>query len=236
MADGLYIGMAAASARTQQLDAIADSLANAETPGYKAARPAFQSVLSSAGVTDKVFTAAVGTGLDMTPGPTVDTGRNLDVLPENNGFFAVVTGQGQVAFTRNGELAVGADGRLASQGLPVLGTNGEPIVIPPERTARIQEDGSVIVDDKPIGQIALYNLPPTVTKLASSLYQPAAGSQALRVVDPRVRIGAVELGNAPPMDSVVDMIGAQRQFETAMQAIQTYRRMDDKANEMGKVR
>jgi flagellar basal-body rod protein FlgF len=236
LADGLYIGMAAASARTQQLDAIADNLANAETPGYKAARPAFQSVLASAGVTDKVFAAAVGTGLDMTPGPAVDTGNPLDVLPENNAFLAVVTGQGQVAFTRNGELAVGADGRLASQGLPVIGTNGEPIVIPPETTARIQEDGTVIVDGRPVGQLAMFNLPPTVTKLAPSLYQPAPGSAALPVVDGRVRIGAIEMGNAPALDGVVNMIGAQRHFETAMQAIQTYRRMDDKANEMGKVR
>jgi flagellar basal body rod protein FlgG len=109
-------------------------------------------------------------------------------------------------------------------------------VIPPETTARIQEDGTVIVDGRPVGQLAMFNLPPTVTKLAPSLYQPAPGSAALPVVDGRVRIGAIEMGNAPALDGVVNMIGAQRHFETAMQAIQTYRRMDDKANEMGKVR
>ena len=38
--------MAAAAARADQLDSIADNLANAETPGYKASRPAFQSFLA----------------------------------------------------------------------------------------------------------------------------------------------------------------------------------------------
>lgn len=236
MADGLYIGMAAASARTQQLDSIADNLANTETPGFKASRPAFQSVLASAGVTDKVFAMAVGTGLDMTPGPTMATDNPLDVTPENNGFLAVVTGPGKVAFTRNGELSISGDRRLVAQGLPVLGTNGEPIVIPPDAIARIQEDGAVIADGRPVANLAIYSLQGNTNKLAASLYQPGPGGTAVAMRDARVRVGELELGNAPPLDAMVNMISAQRQFETAMQAMQTYRRMDDKAMEMGKVR
>ena len=40
----------------------------------------------------------------------------------------------------------------------------------------------------------------------------------------------------PPLESTVAMIGAQRHFETAMQAIQTYKKLDEKATEVGKVR
>ena len=47
MADGIYVGMAAAAARAEQLDSIADNLANVETPGFKASHPAFQSFLPS---------------------------------------------------------------------------------------------------------------------------------------------------------------------------------------------
>ena len=65
MADGIYVGMAAAAARAEQLDSIADNLANVETPGFKASRPAFESFLPprAGKSSDKVSTAAVGTGI-----------------------------------------------------------------------------------------------------------------------------------------------------------------------------
>ena len=51
-----------------------------------------------------------------------------------------------------------------------------------------------------------------------------------------VSVGQIEMGNSTPLDATVQMIGAQRQFETAMQAIQTYRRLDDRVIEVGKSR
>ena len=46
--------------------------------------------------------------------------------------------------------------------------------------------------------------------------------------DVQVRVGELELGNAPPLEATIQMISAQRHFDTAMQAIQTYRRLDEK--------
>jgi flagellar basal-body rod protein FlgF len=51
-----------------------------------------------------------------------------------------------------------------------------------------------------------------------------------------VEVGQVEMANATALDATVSMIGAQRQFETAMQAIQTYRRLDDRVIDVGKAR
>ena len=56
------------------------------------------------------------------------------------------------------------------------------------------------------------------------------------VSDGRVRIGELELGNAPALEATIQMISAQRHFDTAMQAIQTYRRLDERAVEVGKIR
>ena len=83
MADGLYVSMCGAAARQEQLDAIADNLANAQTPGFKAARPAFAAFLPASGAEDKVYPAAVASGFDLRAGPTVATGNALDVLPED---------------------------------------------------------------------------------------------------------------------------------------------------------
>lgn len=237
MADGLYVGMAAAAARSQQLDAVADNLANAETNGYKATRPAFQSFLAAGPrVTDKVATAAVATGIDMSPGQPVTTDNPLDVLPEDNAFFAVATAQGRPAFTRDGALSIGAGGQLLSQGLPLLGTNGQPIVVPPDTNPVIQDDGTVLAAGHVVGQIGLFRLDGNVSKVGPALYQPVFGGRALPMPDTRLRVGELEMGNAPALESAVAMISAQRHFETAMQAIQTYRRMDERANELGKVR
>ena len=66
-----------------------------------------------AGQTDKVFAAAVATGIDMRPGSTVATDNPLDVLPEGNLFLGVEPPSGQTSYTRNGKLA-GQPGRPAA--------------------------------------------------------------------------------------------------------------------------
>src|SRR5262249_46515470 len=95
VADGMYVGMAAAAAGADQLDSIADNLANAETPGYKASRPAFQSFLPPRGVApgaaanmqDKIFAGVVATGTDLSQGPIRTTDNPLDIVPEGQLFL-----------------------------------------------------------------------------------------------------------------------------------------------------
>ncbi|MEA2696657.1 MAG: flagellar basal-body rod protein FlgF, partial [Myxococcales bacterium] len=55
-------------------------------------------------------------------------------------------------------------------------------------------------------------------------------------VEGQVSTGQLEMGNVSPIDSTIALINAQRQFESAMQAIQTYRQLDTKANEVGRSR
>jgi flagellar basal body rod protein FlgG len=51
-----------------------------------------------------------------------------------------------------------------------------------------------------------------------------------------LRVGELELGNVSALDSTVQMINVQRQFDMAMQAIQTYRKLDDRATQVGLVK
>jgi flagellar basal-body rod protein FlgF len=230
--------MAAAAARADQLDSIADNLANAETPGYKASRPAFQSFLpkgGAAGMTDKVFAAAVATGTDLSPGPVMTTDNPLDIIPEGESFLSVKSITGQVAYTRNGKLNVNPDGALVADGRNVIGTSGRPIMIPIGARVGINEEGVVSADNNPIDRLALVNLQGNIVRVGPQLYGPGPGGAAV-AADGRVSTGQLEMGNVTPLESTVAMINAQRQFETAMQAIQTYRRLDDRVIEVGKVR
>lgn len=239
MADGIYIGMSAAAARAAQLDAVADNLANAETPGFKATRPAFASFVAAHQgplTSDKVAAGLVGTGVDLRPGMPAPTGNPLDVVPQGDLFLGVQLDSGQMALTRNGRIQVGPDGELLVAGQPLLGRSGGPITIPEGVTPTIRENGDVIVEGKPIDTIGFFTVQGQVERIGQSLLVPTAGTVVDPVADGEVRVGEIELGNAPVLESTIEMIAAQRHFDTAMQAIQTYRRLDDRAIEAGRVR
>jgi flagellar basal-body rod protein FlgF len=229
--------MAAASARAAQLDSIADNLANADTPGFKAARPAFQSFLPGGGAngaTDKVFAAAVSTGTDLRPGTTVATDNPLDVLPEGDLFLGVETAAG-TSYTRNGKIDISPDGQLQILGHAVLSAGGTPISVPPGSVPTITEDGEVKVDGATVDTIGTFKVQGPLDRNGSALFVPGAGA-SVQPVEGKLQVGTLELGNVPPLESTVAMIGAQRHFETAMQAIQTYKKLDEKAIEVGRVR
>jgi flagellar basal-body rod protein FlgF len=241
MADGIYVGMAAAAARADQLESIADNLSNIETPGFKSSHPAFQSFLPpqggrAGGPSDKVATAVVGSGADLSRGTLRVTENPLDIVPQDDAFMMVRTATGP-AYTRNGRLVVDPDGFLLSDGRQVIGTSGNPIQVPIGLTPLISERGSVMADGVEIDRLALYNIQGNVAHVGPSLYGAGPGG----VVTPAgteqgVSVGQLELGNSTPLEATVQMISAQRQFETAMQAIQTYRRLDDRVIEVGKSR
>jgi flagellar basal-body rod protein FlgF len=233
--------MAAAAARSDQLDSIADNLANAETPGYKAARPAFQSFLPkgpAGALVDKVFSAAVATGTDLSPGTMVTTDNPLDIVPDGETFMAVNTQTGQRAFTRNGQLVVNPDGILVASGRPILGETGNVISVPPGSRLVINPDGQVTADGNFVDRLALFQMQGNVVRVGPQLYAPGPGGTVAPVApaDTRVSTGQLEMGNVSALESTVALINAQRQFESATQAIQTYKRLDDRAMEVGRVR
>jgi flagellar basal-body rod protein FlgF len=238
MADGIYVGMAAASARADQLESIADNLSNIETPGFKASHPAFQSFLPArAGSTsDKVATAVVGSGADLSRGILRVTENPLDIVPQDDAFLMVRTATGP-AYTRNGRLVVNPEGFVLTGGRQVMGVSGNPIQIPIGSTPLINERGGVTADGVEVDRLALFNIQGNVAHVGPSLYTAGPGG-AVTPAPPElgVSVGQLELGNSTPLDATIQMIGAQRQFETAMQAIQTYRRLDDQVIQVGKSR
>jgi len=236
VADGMYVGMSAAVARAAQLESIADNLANTETPGFKASRPAFRAFLPP-GPTDKVLAGAVSTGVDLRPGPTNATDNPLDVLPDGDAYLGVKLSNGQIAYTRNGHLELGPNGELLASGLPVLGRSGDPVTVPAGAEPRIETNGDVVVGKgQLVDTLALYVAQGSMDRIAPTLLQPSAGSTVSPAAEGTLRVGELEMGNVSALDSTVQMINAQRQFDMAMQAIQTYRKLDDRAIQVGMVK
>lgn len=235
MSDGIYIGMAGAVAQARRLDTIADNLANAQTPGFKAERPAFAAFLPAEGIGDKVYAAAVGTAIDLRPGVTQQTGNPLDLVPEGDAMLAVEAPNGGTAYTRDGRLTVAADGTLLAAGRPLLGDDGKRLVAPPDTTPVLAPDGRLRAGNVELGRIGLFRLEGSPTRLGGSLLgaDPAGRVSA---APGGVRIGEIELANATPLEAATELISASRSFDHSMQAIQTYRKLDERTAELGRVR
>src|SRR5688572_6078033 len=133
---GLYIAASGMLAEQIRQDQIANDLANASTPGYKADRTAqrtFGELLLANRATGQTIgsqSTAVEVDTietDFSPQPAKETGEPLDFAIVGEGFFAVQTGQG-VRYTRNGQFTASAEGLLVTaQGDPVLGAGGGTI-------------------------------------------------------------------------------------------------------------
>jgi flagellar basal-body rod protein FlgF len=244
MADGIYVTMCGAAARTAQLDAIADNLANAQTPGFKSSRPSFESFLPAGGAADKSYPAAVATNFDLRTGTVTRTDNPLDVVPEDGAFLAVGLPGGRIGYTRDGRLSLDADRILTQAGRPVLGTDGHPIRFPLGSRPQIQDDGTVraIQDDGTghtreitVGELALFRVAGPVDRVGPATLAPGTGGRAAHVTA-KIQTGRVELGNSSPLDGMVQLISAQRSFDASMQALQTYRTMDGRSSDIGRVK
>lgn len=241
MIRGLYVAAEGMAARQRAQDAIANNLANLNTTGFKADRPAFETVyerqlyrvqggqaqpigpLSAGVVVRELYT-------DFRAGALITTDNPLDVAIDGEGFFAIQTPQG-VRYTRNGAFQLNAQGVLTTrEGYPVLSVNNQPIQIPRNAEVRIGENGAVSANGAPVAQLLI---------VQGNLLKDAEGyftGAAQPLPNPRVVAGALESSNVNMVREMVSMIELIRAYETNQRAILTHDETLGKAiNELAKI-
>lgn len=212
MERGLYIAASGMIAEQIRQDAIANDLANASTPGYKADRvtqASFGDLLLSNTRTGQIV-GPLGTGsyadsmvTDLSSQPARVTDEPLDLAIAGEGWFGVQTAQG-VRYTRNGQFSASPQGQLIDQlGNPVLGPGGQPV--------QLSAQGQVTPGS--VGVFALAN----ARKEGDNFFTGAAGGQAAG----EVQIGALEGSGIDPARTMVDMIASFRAYEAGQKVIQT---------------
>ena len=222
----IYLSMSGAKATMQRQDTLANNLANVSTPGFRAELQAFRAVpVQGSGASTRVYALETTTGYDASPGPITSTGRNLDVAAKGNAWLAVQALDGTEAYTRGGSLEVTSDGTLTTRsGLPVLGDGG-PLQVPPNSVVSIGADGTVSAkgnDGKntAIGKLKLVPPEAPLKRGADGLFRGADGDLSADDTA-RVQDGALEGSNVSPVETMVAMISAARQFEAQMKMLQT---------------
>jgi len=222
----IYLSMSGAKATMQRQDVLANNLANVSTVGFRAELQAFRAVpVEGSGASTRVYALESTPGYDATPGVVNGTGRKLDVAMKGNAWLAVQGLDGTEAYTRGGSLDLSADGTLTTRsGLPVLGDGG-PIQVPANSEVNIAADGTVSARgangrSTAVGKLKLVTPETPLQRSEDGLFRAADGDLTADATA-RLQDGALEGSNVSPVETMVSMISAARQFEAQMKMLQT---------------
>ncbi len=247
MVRGIYTAASGAIVAQANVDVIANNLANVNTSGFKRTLmqveaapkmalfrdqidPGQSSDSRTRGVAAHDSVGDLGSGSRIYATPTVldqgaiqQTGNPLDVALSGPGFLAVRDAAGTLSYVRGGSFSENAQGALVTAaGDQVMGTNGEPIVVPAQGQIGIDRSGSITSNGSSIGQLAVYEFP----NLAAVRPQGSdkfvnAGPAPKAASNTTVLQGAQEKSNADVISSMVSLIANQRWFEANEKMIQT---------------
>jgi len=228
----IYTSLSGQKFIDQRVQQISNEIANVSTAGFKRAFAAATETYRYDGDGFKsryVSVVTPSTRLDMSAGPMMSTGRALDVALTGNQLFAVLTPTGEVAYTRRGDLSVGADGTLRlGSGEQIASDANTPITVPDLAEVKIGPDGTVLTKQvggdavvfQPLARIQVVEADPVKIKLrVDGLYdstdrQPFAAAQT-----PAVSSGVLEGSNANLFASMVDMISMSRRYEMQVKVL-----------------
>jgi flagellar basal-body rod protein FlgG len=250
-------------AQQMNLDNIANNLANASTVGFRTRRLQFQDLLyqnvimpGAASTQQTTYSAGLQVGLGarssssemvQTQGDFETTGNQLDLAIQGTGFFQVQLPSGQLAYTRAGNFQVDAQGQLVTSSGYAL----QPAIsIPNSATSvTIGTDGTVSVSlpgqqqAQQIGQIqlALFPNPGGLNSTGQNLFEPTTASGDAILGTPggseglgSIQQGMLEQSNVNVVEEFIEMILAQRSYESNSKVVQAADQMFQDVNSMSR--
>ena len=257
MNDALYIAATGMNVQQRSVDTIANNLANVNTPGFKKGRVNFEDMvyrsLAAPGQAGEARAAWQGSGVGMLSlvkhfahGELRKTDMPLDVAVQGEGFFEVTAIDGTSAYSRGGTLIVDKDGFLATADGQVLkpgihvGLDAQEITI--------RSDGRVLVRSREgssateAGRIELVRFADTqgLVALGGNLYRASAQSgdaifgRAGEDGMGGIAQGYLESSNVRLVEEMVDLMAAQRAYESNVKVIQAADEMLAMSNNLRK--
>ncbi|MGZ3215430.1 flagellar basal-body rod protein FlgG [Paracoccus sp. T5] len=238
----LQIAATGMSAQQTRVEVISNNLANMSTTGYNARRAEFADLHYQQAARPGSVTAADGTvipagvqlGLGVRPtavsvnlqqGALTQTGGDLDLAIEGDGYLEVTLPSGLSGFTRDGGLKRSPDGLIVtSDGYPLVPN----ITIPDDaRAISINAGGEVFayfndrVEAELLGQFTLAGFANEkgLEAIGSNLFIETAASGGPQVVAPgqdglgTLRQGYLEESSVDAVREITELIKAQRGYE-----------------------
>ncbi|MHA3024911.1 flagellar hook protein FlgE [Chromohalobacter israelensis] len=123
---GFSQSLSGVNAASSQLDTIGNNIANSQTVGFKSSSVQFADIFANS---QGLGTRVAGTLQNFGTGSLETTGRGLDLAIAGDGFFQFTQNE-QLAYSRNGQLNMTADGYFENaQGARLTDQQGEPLQV-----------------------------------------------------------------------------------------------------------
>lgn len=262
MIRALYTAASGLMAQQMNTDVIANNIANANTPGFKRDRINFQDLLyqtfrraGQSTLTGSMVPTSLRVGHGVRPiatqkifmtGAAQQTGNPLDLMINGEGFFQVTMADGTPAYTRDGTFKIDGDGNVVTaDGLLI-----EPAITVPADAVRIEvaNDGTVSVlvgSDTTltsVGQVQLvrFQNPAGLEAIGQNLFKqtdasgdPVTGTPGQEGFG-QIAQGFLEMSNVSIVEELVQLIVAQRAFETNSRAVSVSDQLLSIANNLGR--
>ncbi len=260
MIRSLYTAASGMQANQLYVDSISNNLANVNTAGYKKSKLQFQDLLYETMTAPGAINSdgvklpgslQVGHGVKpmtndhiFVQGNLQNTGNDLDVAIQGDGFFQVQRPDGTVAYTRDGSFKVNADGLIVNaQGLALspaitVPAQSTSLTITPEGTVSVVRQGET--DATEIGSIELARFinPAGLSSEGGNIFTQTTASGEPLVSKPS-ESGAgslsqkyIETSNVQMVEEMVNLIVAQRAYEINSKAVTTSDQMLQNANQL----
>ena len=232
----IYTSLTAMRGSMARQTAIANNLANANTPGFRADIAEAQSLwLDGQRLDTRAFASEEVLAADMTAGTVTSTGRDLDIAMSGDTMLAVQAENGEIGYTKRGDLMLSASGLLTTgDGRPAQGSQG-PIMLPPADAINIDEQGRVWIvpqggdasQPQEIDRLQLVSPAGTeVIKGTDGLFRVRGGGALPDDPDARVTTRSLEGSNVSATEALVKMIEASRSWDTQLKLLGDARDMD----------
>jgi flagellar basal-body rod protein FlgF len=244
----VFSSHSAVAEQTRARQHLVNELANISTTGFKRSyHLAMSSVKAEGpGFDTRYHTQSFETDtIDLTPGSMMVTGRPLDIAMANKTVMGVQAENGELAFSRRGDLRVTATGLLEDgSGRAVMGEGGV-INIPPGFDVRINKDGTVFARDPAdpaaeeafIDQIMLRDASQTELRrredgLFAVFGQPVGSDFASGPNGVEVVTGSLEGSNVNAIYAMTKLIDHARTFEAQIRVIKEAKGLDESGSTM----
>jgi flagellar basal-body rod protein FlgG len=257
----LAIAATGMNAQEQNLEVIANNIANLNTTGFKRSRAEFTDLIYQTervmGVSTRGRDATVPEGAQVglgvrtaairslqIQGALTNTGNSLDLAINGRGWFQVTTPAGDTVYTRAGAFNTNATGQLVTgDGFTVTPS----ILIPANATSVTVSQTGLVTATIPgqttpqqLGQLTIANFinEPGLQALGDNLFQQTAASGQPTVGVPGdtafgiIQQGYLEASNVDPVSEITNLISAQRAYEMNSKVIQAADQMSGTISNM----
>jgi len=235
MIEGLYNASKSMNDKINNIQIVANNLANINTNGFKREIPFAEYMERSENANMKHIT-------DFSEGEFIETQNPLDLAISGNAFFAVKTDRG-IEVTKNGQFKIDSDGYLATKdGNRILGDKGvinlDEVMINSKGSITITSDGQVKAGESLLDYLRVVNIEdPKLLERSENqtFFYPEEDYKNVDKSEFKIHQGFIESSNTNPILEMQAMIQLQKDYEASQKMVASLDELLSQYKQIGRV-